>query len=235
MKVAIVDQDKNNLDRITNYLANYKMSHTDLVIFQYFDILEFKKHVLNNYHFDIIYIDEYSLPLSFLTIIEYKSPHAYLIIMTEDKTIMKYHQDNLLLKPIEKDAFENNLQIIEQMISLRSIKLLCYKNKREAYIDSKDIYYIESYYGQIFVYTKDNMYTARLNNLHQYDEILYKQGFLVIHKSIIINMNKVETANVNEYILDNGKILYPSVRKKYQAFKFYQQYMVYYHKQKIIK
>lgn len=233
MKVVIVDRNQDDLDKLGEYLVNYKSNN--VVIFKYNNPLEFQKYILKGYSFDIIYLDEHALPLSIMILIQHLLPEAHLIILTENKNFIYYSFDDLLLKPINKNILYHNLSMIKQILSLKSIKLLCYKNKREIYLNSNDIYYLESYYGHVYVHSKNDTYLARMRHLHQYDYVLYKLGFLLIHKSIILNINKIKEANVNEYILDNGKILYPSVRRKYQAFKLYQQYIMNYSKHRIVK
>lgn len=84
-----------------------------------------------------------------------------------------------------------------------------------------DIYYFESYYNNVYAYTKDERYLTDQRSLQHYCDLLVKQGFISIHKSILINRAHVLKASRNSYELDNGKVIYPSNKRKNNAFDIY--------------
>ncbi|MGN0432691.1 MAG: LytTR family DNA-binding domain-containing protein [Lachnospiraceae bacterium] len=72
-----------------------------------------------------------------------------------------------------------------------------YAHKLHAYLDGKihliepaDVFYFEYVDAKVFVYCKTKVYEIK-NKLYELEEILPKQDFIRVSKTVILNLNKI--------------------------------------------
>ena len=104
-------------------------------------------------------------------------------------------------KPINRDRIKllytrTQTELSHRKISLQTTKgLLC--------CETKDILYIEAYYGTVNVVTKQGTYTIRLT-LEEVHEQLSSRPFCKVHRCYVVNLRNVVRYTQTEVIIING-------------------------------
>lgn len=130
----------------------------------------------------------------------------------------------MILK-LEQNAAQNEIEVIikypqknkvvERIVSLvKSVdmKIPCYSGDISKFINTSDIYYIESVDKKTIVCCENENYQIK-DRLYQIYDKLKSFGFIRINKYCILNINKLDNiktlANSHlEAVLTNGKCLY---------------------------
>lgn len=71
-------------------------------------------------------------------------------------------------------------------------KMSFYKDSKIVLLEAKDIFYFESVDNNVFAYTNENVYESK-NKLYQLEENLDSRTFFRANKSVILNLNKIES------------------------------------------
>lgn len=100
--------------------------------------------------------------------------------LSENEIIVKCREENKVVKNILEYA-KNNLETI-----VVSTEEQMYK------VSILDILYFDSVDNKTFVYLEDNVYTYELK-LYEIEETLYKNEFIRISKSCILNLNALKS------------------------------------------
>lgn len=121
-----------------------------------------------------------------------------------------------------EDVFETNpIYFLQKPLSEEKIKKAFLKAKEQIYqehlfitiksgtekikIKIKDIYYIESCARTVNIYLENNLYTT-YEKLSMFEDAL-TSNFLRIHKSFLVNMDKIIKYKNNNIVLENNKVL----------------------------
>lgn len=225
MKVAIIDQNEHDLDELSHYLLNYLNPDIDIFLYRFDDNNEFIKILFEMIDFSIFFINNETCQLLTFMTIQELYPNASIIVTTSNQSMIDLNNHQLLFKPFDKTKL---FRCFDYWIKSHRIHNHLIKVKHQdyyRYLHIRDIYYFESYYGHVYVHTKNKKYLAKTKELYKYENALIHHGFLSIHKSLLVNSRKIKTASLDQYHLKNDTILYPSARKKNQAFKKYQELM----------
>ncbi len=224
MKIAIVDVNIKDLNLLSDEICSHYFPEQDIFIYKFNTNQEFMDLLFANVQFKIIFLDTLSSDIVTFKTIQELLPEAVVIGMYEDKSVIPLNNHQLLQKPYTPIVIHNALLHAIKRTSIRPSQLKVMDGSRNRYIPLSKVYYLESYYRKVYVHTQKHSYIASHSLLHQYVDLLSRYGFVSIHKSILINMDKIQSATMDEYVLDNQKILYPSVRKRQEAYKKYQTY-----------
>ena len=84
-------------------------------------------------------------------------------------------------------------------------------------LNTADILYIEANNKDTAVYTDDDSITVR-KNLTDFEEELSGQHFCRIHRSILVNLERISQYDSSHITLDNGNTLTLS-RRRYKDFE----------------
>ena len=79
-----------------------------------------------------------------------------------------------------------------------------------------DIYYMEAARKHTYIYLKDSYVTCR-RSITSFEEELCECGFFRIHRSYLVNINKVKKFDSRICLLENGEKLFIS-QNKYDDF-----------------
>lgn len=71
-------------------------------------------------------------------------------------------------------------------------KMSFYKDSKIVILETNDIFYFESVDNNVFAYTNENVYESK-NKLYQLEENLDSRTFFRANKSVILNLNKIES------------------------------------------
>lgn len=91
-------------------------------------------------------------------------------------------------------------------------------------LNAGDVYYVECCRKHLYFYTVDKKYTTKGTLAQAYD-MLSPFGFYQVHQGYIVNFEKVASITGNDIVLQNGKKVLISVRKKSEVLKAYSNYI----------
>lgn len=225
MKVAIVDKDKVQLDILSNEICEHYFPEEDIFVYKFLDLKEFIEFLYNGLQYKIVFLDDTTCDLVTIKTIQELLPEAIIIVLTSKSDFVPLNNHEILTKPYKAKQIYNMLVYNIKNVCLKPKHIKVIDRDCVRYINTNSIYYFESYYGRIYVHTRNHKFIADTSSLYQYENLLFRYGFVSIHKSIIINMRKVKRASLEEYVLLNDIVLYASARKKYKAFNTYQEYI----------
>lgn len=211
MEIAIFSNNPKVNDRIKLFIDRFFDKKKDLTIHMYQKGKRLLNDINNGKKYNYIFVDEHSC--SNITLSQLLS------VFPQDRLITFY--DFADTKPdLKQEITECSLYDVYNSFKSNIIPV---KDSRGNTINLhiSDVYYFESYYNNVYAYTKDNKYLTKERSLQYFCNFLIKEGFISIHKSILVNRLHVVRANRNAYELDNKQIIYPSNKRKNNAFDVY--------------
>ena len=122
-----------------------------------------------------------------------------------------------LIKPVKDQELAETLTAVQKKM-YEPAEYLNFQFQNEMYsIKYSDIIYIEGMRDKIWIYCKDGTYRWRgvFRNLN---EILKDKGFFRIHRSYIINMNKIRKYSSGSVLLEGDQEV-PISKYRLNAFK----------------
>lgn len=123
-----------------------------------------------------------------------------------------------LVKPLKDQELEEVLSAVQHKLYVDDEEYLSFQFQNETYnVRYSDIIYIEGMRDKIWLYCKDDTYRWH-GTLKALQELLAGRGFFQVHRSYIINMEKIQKYNSQEVILE-GDCQVPISRYKLDAFK----------------
>ena len=95
-----------------------------------------------------------------------------------------------LIKPVTDKELKETLETVQKKL-YESEEYLSFQFQNEMYsIKYSDIIYMEGMRDKIWIYCKDRTYRWR-GTFKKLNEMLQDRGFFQVHRSYIINMNKI--------------------------------------------
>ncbi len=132
-----------------------------------------------------------------------------------------------LLKPLKDAELAEVLQAVQDKLYADDGKYLVFQFQNESYnIKYSDILYIEGMRDKIWIHCKDGTYRWR-GALKKLVELLAGHGYFQVHRSYIINMDKIQKYSSQTVWMENGEEV-PISRYKLDAFK--EEYIKYWSK-----
>ena len=126
-----------------------------------------------------------------------------------------------LIKPVNNQELLETLDAVCDKFS-KIEDILTFQFQNETYrIKYSDIIYIEGMRDKIWIYCKDRTYRWR-GTMKNLEEILEDKIFFQIHRSYIINMNKIKKYNSQKITLEGG---YEVPVSKYRLNEFKEEYI----------
>ncbi|BDD41592.1 LytR/AlgR family response regulator transcription factor [Streptococcus ruminantium] len=205
MKIAIVEDQKAEQERLSSYIKTYCQQAGIAVEINCFND---GLHITSDYQkqFDLIYLDVEMEVMDGMTTaqkIRSLDKEVLLVFVTNHShvAIQGYSVEaiDFLLKPLNSFVFEEHFKKI-----LR--KLLAAQEKQSLYIKSKqstlklcqeDIIYLESQGHQVHIHTIDGETTITHNTLKNLEALLDRKLFVRTHSAYIINLSQVQKVEGN--------------------------------------
>ncbi|WP_020533276.1 LytR/AlgR family response regulator transcription factor [Flexithrix dorotheae] len=124
---------------------------------------------------------------------------------------------DFLLKPF---SYERFLKATDKIFEIHQLEQFYRKEKNSSIedyiliksehniikIDLKEIYYIEGYKDYLKIYTTKEKPILTLKSLKAMEEILARKGFIRVHKSFLISIQKIESMRNNKIRILNKYI-----------------------------
>jgi len=200
MKILIVDDEDLALNRLKRLLN--ELGYEDIVAFN--DSLEALKHIQSN-SYDMAFLD-ISMPqingLELANLIIQNNPNIYVVFQSAyDEYAIKAYESAIdyIIKPTTKEAIEKSLQKVnnlkvnsDEKSLVEESKLIGKKGDTLYLVKIKDILYIRADLDEVIVRTKEfDCYVKR--KIGDLSDLLQKNNFFRIHRSILVNVNKVKS------------------------------------------
>lgn len=149
----------------------------------------------------------------------YKVPFIYITSYYDKKTVDRAKETYpaaYIIKPFDEHDLALNVDLAlykyrkEHSVSSSSSNKIFVKNNQDLVaLQADDIFYIEAYDNYSRVFTENKEYLVS-HTLKKIEEKLVPKGFIRIHKSYLVNFEKIETISegmvfMGEYKLPIGK------------------------------
>ena len=211
----IIDQDPENLEILKKLLEE----QTSFSVLSCFDNFIDSKHFLNSINIDVIFIS-FSLPKfdPFVFLDSIKSDSKIVFISNQTEHAFKSFEYNTL-DYIEHPLNEEKIQKIEMKFqklfnnSDEKIKPYLYikSNLKKRKVYTKDIKWVEALGDYVKVITSNSNIIV-LSSLRSFEKKLPIDKFLRIHKSYIINLDRID--NLSNKTVEIESNLIPVSRNK---------------------
>lgn len=122
-----------------------------------------------------------------------------------------------LIKPVKDSELSETLEAVQKKLC-EPEEYLSFQFQNEMYsIRYSDIIYIEGMRDKIWIYCKDTTYRWR-GTFRNLNELLKNRGFFQVHRSYIINMNKIRKYSSESVFLE-GSCEVPISKYRLKAFR----------------
>lgn len=226
LKIAICDDNEQDIDRIHTCLEQYEIRHDiDFEVSQYTT----PKSLLLAYDvgslFHVLFLDVEMPEMNGIELAKHiryqKDSHTIIVFISN---YPRYMQDSFevrpfhyLTKPLQEKEFTKVMsRIIQEYEDSKIHKLIILEDKQEELINLHDLLYIEA------LKTKKGYLLYRLNdhslqgkgNLKDLVQELAPYHFFLCHRSILVNISYIHYIRGNSITLKNGSYLPLSRRKE---------------------
>ncbi len=218
MKIAICDDNQNDLHKIEDYCKAFNPDGFCCAFSSSVELLD----AFENEYFDIVLLDiEMAPPNGYEAGIKLmeksRKPLIIFITNTVNYAVCGYEVAfRYLTKPLSYPTFFYVLRDAEKCISTQKILLSC-SNKESYLVAYTDICYFESYNRKVSFHLNDETRIIVPGKISDYKKLLDGSYFIQIHKSYCINLNYVDYVKNSHVFLNNG-ITLPVSRSRQTKF-----------------
>ena len=215
MNCIIIDDEATSRTIIGELCSSYKNLN---VVEVFSNAIEAIKY-LNQNKTDLIFLDIHMPDFNGFDFIRTLKDPPYIILTTADAefAIQAFEYDcivDYLVKPIKPERFKKSIQKVEVKLNEKVTATTTEKeklqtvddfyvniNKRLIKIDIQSIYLVEAKGDYIYLKTDNKNYTVH-STLKKIEEKLPDHMFLKIHRSYIININKIIDIEDNSVLIE---------------------------------
>jgi DNA-binding LytR/AlgR family response regulator len=197
IKCIILDDEPLAVELLKSYADKQLQLEVVLATTDVFEVIEYlqKKTV------DLIFIDIQMPELSGIQLMQMFNKDNYFIVTTAYANYAlesyDYRVVDYLLKPISFDKFHKSVQKFTDFVTLETNDYLFVKvDGRQVKINPKDIVYIEGLSDYIRIHLPNERLIV-LDNLKEFINKLPSKEFMRIHKSYIIQLDKIKSIDGN--------------------------------------
>lgn len=212
IRVAVCDDIHEAVTEITEYLMEYQqLKEQRLDITSFFNAEDLWEHLKAN-HCDLIILDIELVKMNGVELgqmVRKKlDDHAVNIIYisamdTYDRQLFDVQPLNFLPKPIDKSKLYEAVNLVIRLIDDKN-HIFAFKNRNGSHrLRIKEILYFESFGHDFKIVTDSGNFDFRANLLEIMSE-LSNYNFIQVHRSYIINYDKIRSIKYEELIMSNG-------------------------------
>ena len=228
MKIAICDDDKNELFHILSLLADYQIQkNTDFSYKPFESSMELATNATNE-RYDIYLLDVVMPGLNGMELakeIRSYDKAADIIFLTTSRefAVESYtvKASNYLIKPIQKDQLFDALDdIMKTRIEDQGSFLVLKSSVGVHKVRISEIVYALN--RKVIYYLKNNEQIVCVDKFSSVcDFLLQHQEFLLAHRSFLVNMNFIGSINATDMYLQDGKHIPLAQRRVAEIKKLY--------------
>ena len=219
MNCIIIDDEATSRTIIGELCSSYKNLN---VVEVFSNAIEAIKY-LNQNKTDLIFLDIHMPDFNGFDFIRTLKDPPFIILTTSDAefAIQAFEYDcivDYIVKPIKPERFKKSIQKVEGKINEKVTATITDKeklqtvddfyvniNKRLIKIDIQSIYLVEAKGDYIYLKTDNKNYTVH-STLKKIEEKLPDHMFLKIHRSYIININKIIDIEDNSVLIEKDVV-----------------------------
>jgi len=206
MNCVIIDENVEDLKNLVSKIGMFSNLHLVGRFSNYIDA----KHHINKNSIDIIVIEISKNPESCFSFLDSLTKNIKIIFTSHDTQFafrtFNYNCIDFLKKPISNDRFKkaiNKLNNLSQKNNGNHIYVKSKLKKKKIYLTN--IKWIEALGDYIRLITNSEN-IVMLSSLKSFEQELPKDKFMRIHKSYIVNLEKIETYDSKNVFIDSEKI-----------------------------
>lgn len=238
MRIAICDDNRENLDELSGYIAEYFMKMADKT----YEICSFSsaKELVNAMgaeKFDIYFLDVFIPELNGMEIgriIRTEDREAVIVYITVSREFafeaFGVRAFQYLQKPVDRAVLSDTLDQILSLLEKRRDSRICVRTKDGLVnINMADIMYVENISRCTVYMLKNGEQVAGVCNRGSFEEsvsFLNKEsGFVQPHKSYFVNMHFIRTFGPKSLSLDDGTQIAVSRKRFTDTKKAYLEFL----------
>lgn len=203
MKILIVDDEKLSSSRIERILK--ELGYEDIRVFN--DSLEALEDISRT-KYDLVFLDIQMPNMTGLELankILESEPKTFIIFQTayDEYAIEAFKTGGVdyILKPTTKETIENSINRVKKYLRTRphgdNKKIMGKRGNKIYLIELDDIYYIKADLDEVIVKIKEaDVYVRK--KIGQMEQLLSSKNFFRIHRSIIVNVDKIKAMQSGE-------------------------------------
>lgn len=204
IKCIILDDEPLAVELLKSYADKQLQLEVVLATTDVFEVIDY----LQKQTVDLIFIDIQMPELSGIQVMQMFNKDNYFIVTTAyaDYALESYDYRvvDYLLKPISFDKFHKSVQKFTDFVTLETHNHLFVKvDGRQVKINPKDIIFIEGLSDYIRIHLLNERLIV-LDNLKDFINKLPSKEFMRIHKSYIIQLDKIKSIDGNMIYHDLG-------------------------------
>lgn len=197
IKCIILDDEPLAVDLLKSYADKQLQLEVVLATTDVFEVIDY----LQKQTVDLIFIDIQMPELSGIQLMQMFNKDNYFVVTTAyaDYALESYDYRvvDYLLKPISFDKFHKSVQKFTDFVTLETHNHLFVKvDGRQVKINPKDIIFIEGLSDYIRIHLPNERLIV-LDNLKDFINKLPSKEFMRIHKSYIIQLDKIKSIDGN--------------------------------------
>ena len=204
IKCIILDDEPLAVELLKSYADKQLQLEVVLATTNVFEVIDY----LQKQTVDLIFIDIQMPELSGIQVMQMFNKDNYFIVTTAYANYAlesyDYRVVDYLLKPISFDKFHKSVQKFTDFVTLETHNHLFVKvDGRQVKINPKDIIFIEGLSDYIRIHLLNERLIV-LDNLKDFINKLPSKEFMRIHKSYIIQLDKIKSIDGNMIYHDLG-------------------------------
>jgi DNA-binding LytR/AlgR family response regulator len=213
LKIAICDDISAIADKIEDILENYgDLNNLDLDILQFIDTESVEEHLLNGNSIDLIFLDiefpeKSGIDLAnFIRNIKKDCVIEIIFISGSDKyfrDLLEFQPISFISKPFVNSDIIKSFEVFLKRLDALSFKFQYKSGGTSHLVPLNEIFYFESEGKKINIYSEKNT-DSFYGTFSELSEEFNRNIFIRIHKSYIVNFDKVTSITRNNIILSNG-------------------------------
>jgi two-component system LytT family response regulator len=230
IKCIAIDDEPLALKQIGNYIKKTPSLELVALCNNAFDAFEF----INSGQVSLIFVDISMPDLNGLDFVRSLTEKPFVIFTTaySEYAIEGFKVDavDYLLKPIGYSDFLKAVNKVNSLVGLKSAhsetisaageQLFVKSDYKLMRINISDIKYIESMHEYVRIHLMDEKPVMTLVSLKSVEEQLPKEKFMRVHRSYIVNLERIKVVERNRIVFDN-KVYIPvsdQYKEKFQQF-----------------
>lgn len=213
----VIDDENHAIDTLVGYII--KTPSLKLVGFNTNPLVAMEE-ISNTENVDIVFLDVDMPELSGLEVADILSSRSAVIFTTAfpNYAVQAFEKNgsDFILKPISFERFTKSVHKVQNLIKSKKTVSTPAENEnfffnpgvkgRMIQLNYADILYVEGLKNYVVIYTNDNKYITYLS-LTEVENSVPSSKFSRIHRSYIVNLNKIKSIDGNNVILSNSVTL----------------------------